>query len=119
MKRRIFLSAASTIGIAGAVSSASVVSSAYSSVSTSLLLEDFSPSTRIILDKFQANAVESCQELGLNAKHAKVLTTPVQIISKTTKGDDQHITFKNKAGEYVSLSIINGAEKIKISKTLN
>jgi len=41
MKRRIFLTAASTVGIVGVASSATVVSSVYKSVSESVILQEF------------------------------------------------------------------------------
>lgn len=118
MKRRTFLTASSTLGIAGTVSGASVVSSVYSSISTDILLEEFKPDTRKVLDKFMADVALNVQELGLDKKIAKRIFTPVQIINKKMVGSNQNITFKNKSGEYISLSGAKNNKRISIQKSL-
>ena len=117
MKRRTFLTASSTLGIIGTVSGASIVSSVYSSMSTNILLEEFNPSTRNILDKFTADVALNIQSLGLDKKIAKLIVTPTQIVNRKSTGNDQDITYKNKYNEYISMSVVNGVECISISKS--
>lgn len=119
MKRRTFLTASSTIGIVGAVSGSTVVSSVYTSMSTSVLLEEFDPATKGVYDKFIVDVKENIQDSEMDEKLANKVFTPVQIISKKTTGRNPQIVYKNKAGEYVRLSVINGNQKVEISKTLN
>ena len=117
MKRRAFLTASGTIGIVGAMSGTSVVSSVFSGISEHVSLEEFNPATRSILDKFMADTATNIQELGLDAKIAKQLVTPVRIISKKASGNDVKIVYKNKAKDCVTLSITKGVERIHIAKS--
>ena len=119
MKRRIFLSTASTVGIVGAVSSASLVSSAYSSISTGVLLQEFGSATRSALDNFVANVKANIEHLGLDEKLVEQIAMPTQIISNNSTGSNQHITYKNKSGQYISLSITDGVERAVVSTTLS
>jgi len=116
MKRRTFLTASSTFGIAGAVSGASVVSSVYTSINTSVLLEEFSPKAKDALDKFMAEAIQNTQALGLDEKLAASIVMPVHIISKKTLGHNQEIVYKNKSGQHISLSVVKGVAKINVLK---
>lgn len=110
MKRRTFLTAASTIGVVSVASSATVVSSLYNNLSTSVLLEEFDSPSKIVLDKFIADVNENVESLGLDSKYAKHLALPVQIINK----DKQNITYKNKAGQTISISTKNGKGKLRL-----
>ena len=118
MKRRIFLSTAGTIGIAGAASSASIVSTAYTSLSTSVSLKEFSPTAKTALDNFNAGLAQNIQELGLKKELASNIAMPVRIIKKQLNGSKDSIIYKNKAGNYVSLSVKDGVETIRISNSL-
>lgn len=115
MKRRIFLSAAGTVGIVGVASSATVVSSVYNNLSVSALLEDFDTPSKKILDKFVSDVSENSESLGLDSKIAKRIAMPVQIIKNETVNGHQSLTFKNKAGQTISLSEGFKNEKIVIS----
>ncbi len=108
MKRRTFLTAASTVGVVGVASSATVVSSVYNNLSLSVLLEDFDDSNKKVLDKFVANIKENTESLGLDAAFAKDLAMPVQIICMDSKKAGQNIIYKNKTGQIISLSVENG-----------
>lgn len=115
MKRRSFLNTSGTIGIASVVSGASVVSSVYSSVNTSVLLKEFNPSTRNVFDRFIEDVKLNGEVLGLDPKFTKKLVMPVQIIDNNSSFGNEKITYKNKSGEVVSISVINGIERIEIS----
>ncbi len=104
MKRRIFLSAASTVGIVGVASSATVVSSVYNNLGLSALLEDFDTPSKNILNKFVSDIAENTESLGLDSKIAKRLAMPVHIIKNEKLNGHQSLTFKNKAGQTISLS---------------
>ena len=104
MKRRTFLTAASTIGVVSVASSATVVSAVYNDISTKILLEEFDSSSITVLDKFVADITENTESLGLDSKYAKRLAMPVQIINK----DHKNITYKNKAGQTISISSKEG-----------
>lgn len=119
MKRRIFLSTASTVGIVGAVSSASLVSSAYSSISTGVLLQEFGSATKSALDNFVSNVKANIKQLGLDEKLAEQITMPTQIISNTAIGSNQNITYKNKSGQYVQLSVTDGVDRVIVSASLS
>jgi hypothetical protein len=111
MKRRTFLTAASTIGAVSIASSATVVTSFYSDYSTSLLLEEFDSPAKVVLDKFVADVSENAKSLGLDSTLAKRLAMPVQIIKK----DNKNIIYKNKAGQIISISSKDG--KLKLLQT--
>jgi len=108
MKRRTFLTAASTVGIVGVASSATVVSSVYNNLSVSVLLEEFDAPNKKILNKFVADITENAESLGIDPAFVKHIAMPVQIISNKTKKGNQNIIYKNKAGQIVSLSVENG-----------
>lgn len=117
MKRRTFLTAASTIGIVSAASSATVVSSVYNDISTNILLEEFKPSSKNVLDKFLSDVSENATSLGIDSKIAKRLAMPVRIISNESKKNNQNISYKNKAGQTISICTINGKSSLKIMHT--
>ena len=119
MKRREFLATTGTVGIATTVSGASVVSSAYSSMSNSILLKEFTPELKSALKKFKSEALLNAEELGMDKKHALNVIMPAQIIRKEVISEGQRIVYKNKSGRFISLTINNGVEHIKISETLN
>ena len=104
MKRRTFLTAAGTVGIVGVASSATVVSSLYNNLSTSVLLEEFDTTSKKAFDKFLADIAENAKSLGIDATYSKSIAMPVQIISIDTKKSSQSIVYKNKVGQTVSLS---------------
>lgn len=108
MKRRTFLTAASTVGIVGVASSATVVSSVYNNLSVSILLEEFDTSNKTILDKFVGDITENAENLALDVSFAKRMAMPVQIINKNQIGDKQSIIYKNKAGQTITISEENG-----------
>ena len=118
MKRRTFLAASGTVGIAGVVSGASVVSTVYTSMSTSILLEEFNVNTRNVLDKFMADVMLNTKALGLDENIATLLVMPAQIIDKKSTKNNQRIIYKNKSGDYISLSVTKGVERIEVFKTL-
>jgi hypothetical protein len=107
MKRRIFLAASGTVGIATVVSGSSVISSAYSSISSNMLIEEFPSATKSLLDQFVADVTQNVQSLGLDRQLIARITTPTRIISKKEKGKKQEVIFKNKSGQSISL-IVNG-----------
>ena len=113
MKRRTFLTAASTIGVVSVASSATVVSSVYKDISTKILLEEFDTSSKTVLDKFISDISENTASLGLDSKYAKRLAMPVQIIKK----DLENITYKNKAGHTILISTKNGIGQLKLLYT--
>ena len=113
MKRRTFLTAASTIGVVSVASSATVVSSVYNNLSTSVLLEEFDSSSIKILDKFVTDITENTELLGLDSKIAKRIAMPVQIISNKK----QNILYKNRDGQTISISTLNGKSCVKVLKT--
>lgn len=117
MKRRIFLTAASTVGIVGVASSATVVSSVYKSVSESVILQEFDTPSIKILDKFVSDIAENSKSHGLDSEFAKRLAMPVQIIKNEKSDGHQCIIYKNKAGEIISLSEGFKNEKVVILKT--
>ena len=114
MKRRHFLATAGTVGIAGTVAAGSVVSSAYSSFSTSILLEEFEPEVKTVLDNFQAQMAMNVESMGLDQKHVAQNVLPTRIISKKSAKGVQTIVYKNKARKYVSLSTGKGVERIQV-----
>lgn len=118
MKRRSFLVATGTVGIAGAVSGATVVSSAYSSISRSVLLEEFNSKSKNALDNFLAKVKLNVESLGLDAKFAEHIVMPVRIISNKIDAGHQKISYKNKSGNYISLSVIDGVERVEVQSKL-
>ena len=120
MKRREFLATTGTVGIASTVSGASLVSSTYSSISNSILLKEFTPELKGALEKFKSEAILNAEDLGLDKKYALRVTMPTQIINKKSVKGLQRITYKNKAGNYVLLTVDKkGVESIQILETLN
>ncbi len=61
MKRRTFLTTASTIGIVGVASGSTVVSSVYDNLSTSILIEEFDTPVKNVLDKFVVDYYRKCK----------------------------------------------------------
>jgi len=114
MKRRTFLTAASAIGAVTVASSATVVSSVYNNLSLSVLLEEFDTTSKNVLDKFVTDIAENAESLGLDSKFAKRIAMPVQILEINTKKNNQTITYKNKTGQNVLLSVENGEGKVMI-----
>lgn len=119
MKRRNFVATAGTIGVATAVSGATVASSTYSSISSGMLLKEFTPVSKNVLDRFSKEVRQNFIDLGMDEKLVKQMTVPVQIIRNKTKEGQESIVFKNKSGDYISLTCINGVDRIAVSKTLN
>ena len=118
MKRRIFLSTTGTVGIAGAASGASLVSSIFTSISANVSLAEFSADTKKVLDHFVSELALNIHELGLNKADIASIARPVRIIKKEFNNDSHRIVYVNKAGSYIDLSIKNGLEQIRISNTL-
>lgn len=114
MKRRTFLTAASTIGIIGAASSATLASSVYTNISTSVLLEEFDTPSKIVLDKFVSDITENAESLGLDTSLAKRMAMPTQILSKESTRGNQNITFRNRTGQLIQLTFKNGTGRILI-----
>ena len=114
MKRRTFLTAASTVGIVGAASGATVVSSVYNNLSLSVLLEEFDAPAKNVLDKFEADIIENAESLGLDTNLARKTAMPTQIISKNSKSGVQTITYKNKCGHKVSMSIAKDYSRVTL-----
>jgi len=109
MKRRNFLAAAGTVGAVGAVSAGSLVSSTYSSLTVNACLQEFGSLTKAAWDKFSADVSLNLTSLGLDQKHVSAITAPVQIISK----DLTNVTFKNKSGQIISMSVVDGVELVE------
>jgi len=118
MKRRNFLTAAGTVGLMGTVSGSSLVSSAYSSINSHALMGEFSTATKSTLENFMADVALNIQSLGLDQKYAALIALPTKIVKKQSKGKNQSITYKNKSGNFISISINKGVEKVSISNTL-
>ncbi len=118
MKRRQFLATTGTIGIASTISSAAVVSSTYSSVENSMLMEEFAPKLKSVFDKFVSDVALNCKELGLDKKYESRVAMPAHIISKKSTIGSQNIIYKNKSGGYISLTVTDGVERIKVLDTL-
>ncbi len=116
MKRRSFLTASGTVGIASIVSGSTVASSVFSSINTNVLLEDFNDDSKAVLDEFMKDVVLNTQGLGLDENLAKKIVMPVLLIKNNSNGKNQTITYKNKFGDLISLSTIKGKKQIKISK---
>ena len=114
MKRRTFLTAASTVGIVGAASGATVVSSVYNNLSVNVLLEEFDTPSKKVLNKFVGSIAENVESLGLDSSLAKRLAMPRQIIENDIKDGHQNIIYKNKAGQTITISMIDGVGKIRI-----
>ncbi|MFK8009393.1 MAG: hypothetical protein AB8H03_23735 [Saprospiraceae bacterium] len=115
MKRRTFVTLSSTIGMASAVSGASVLTSAYSSMNNSILLEEFNVPTKNVLDNFIIEVTQNVKSLGLDIKLVKDLVSPVQIIKNDSTNDGHNIMYKNKAGNHISISVAKEKKQIKIS----
>ena len=116
MKRRTFVTLSSTMGMASAVSGASVVSSVYSNMNNSILLEEFNAPTKNVLDKFMDEVTQNIQSLGLDSKLVKDIVFPKRIIKKDSTIDGENIMYKNKAGNCISISVVKGKKQIKISR---
>lgn len=110
MKRRNFLTAAGTVGIIGAASSATLASSVYNSISKNILLEEFDAPSIKALDKFASDISENMGSLNLNDNFAQRFTTPTHIVEKNKNS----IVFKNKAGQTVSIATKHGKKEIKV-----
>ncbi len=118
MKRRQFIATTGAVGIASVVSGTSVASSAFDSISSREALKEFTPETKGGLDKFATEVAQNIQDQGLDQKYANLITAPVRIISKNQKNGTQSIVYKNKAKEFVSLTVSKKETRIKISKSL-
>lgn len=114
MKRRNFLATAGTVGIATTVAGGSVVSSAYSSINATVLLQEFQPAVKTAYDNFSSQVQLNQKDMGLSSEHASRTVLPTRIISQ----EPQRIIYKNRSGQYVSLSVANGKERIQISNSL-
>lgn len=114
MKRRLFLSAAGAVGIMGAVSGSTLVSTSYSSLNTNVLLSDFSETSTTILDKFVADLTSNIQSLEIEKALVNRIAMPVHIV----KNNKQGVVYKNKCGDYVSLHQIKGEATIRIGKDM-
>ncbi len=111
MKRRSFLSTAGTIGVVGTVSTASLANSAYTSLSTQASLAEFSKLHHSALTSFTANIQENLQGHELAHNLSSQIALPVRILKKESKA----ISYKNKAGQNVSLGFKNGLAQVRIT----
>jgi len=118
MKRRTFLTTSSTVGVASAVPGGFVASSIFSSINTSMLLKEFNSSTKSVLDKLMTDVKLNLKSMDLDEDLAKKIVMPVKIIKKKSSSGNHSILYKNKAGEFVSLSVSKGVQRIKISKSI-
>jgi len=64
------------------------------------------------------NLTSNVETLGLEGKFVKQIAMPVQIISNKTVGNKHSIVYKNKSGEYISLTVKNGVERIEVLKSI-
>ncbi|MDF1698265.1 MAG: hypothetical protein P1U56_20620 [Saprospiraceae bacterium] len=110
MKRRTFLTAAGTVGIIGAASATTVVSSVYKNLGSNALLAELDTPAQKAIDKFLNDIKENSTDLGLDANLANNLAMPVQIIRQEKK----HVAYKNRAGNEVSITFENGVGKLRI-----
>lgn len=114
MKRRNFLATAGTVGIATTVAGGSVVSSAYASISANALLQEFQPQVKTVFENFSTQVNQNTTDMGLDSKHVSRTVLPTRIISQ----EPTRIVYKNRSGQYVSLSVVKGMERIQISNAL-
>ncbi|MEM9822030.1 MAG: hypothetical protein AAF985_13200 [Bacteroidota bacterium] len=114
MKRRIFLATSGTVGMASVVSGSTVISSVYSSINSSMLIDEFSAPVKKLFDQFVNDVTTNVQSLGLDEKWIKQISMPVHIVKKTD-GKEQHIVFKNKSGHSIGLSVGKKEGKIHIA----
>jgi len=118
MKRRTFLTAAATVGAVGAASSATVVSSVYNTINLNILLEEFDPAAKTILDKFVSDIAENAEDLGLDKKMAKKMAMPTRIVSNNLSGKQKSIVYRNAFDQTISISTSKDAKHEVIIKTL-
>ncbi len=114
MKRRNFLATAGTVGIATTVAGGTVVSSAYSSINATVLLQEFQPEVKAVYENFSSQVQVNKEDMGLDNDHAASIVLPTRIISQKPS----NIVYKNRSGQYVTLSVANGKERIRISNSL-
>ena len=117
MRRRVFLSATSTFGIAGVASGSSVVSSIYTRISEHVSLAEFSSSSKSILDHFISELTLNIREHDLKEDYIASVAIPIIIIKKDYNNGQERIVYKNKAGNFIELSMKNGREIIRITNT--
>ena len=117
MRRRVFLSATSTIGIAGVASGGSVVSSIYTRISKHAILSEFSPISKSILDHFTSELALNVHEHELKEDYIASVAMPVRIIKKDYKNGLQRIVYKNKVGKFIELCMKDGRKIVRISNT--
>lgn len=117
MKRRTFLTATSTIGIVSAASGGTVVSSVYNDISSNILLEEFTTSSKNALNKFVSSINENTEAMGLDSNLGKKLAMPVKIIKNEIVKGDQTLLFKCKAGNNISISMENGKCKLRVMES--
>ena len=114
MRRRHFLAAAGTVGIATTVSAGSVASAAFTSINASVLLQEFQPAAKTVYDSFLTTAATNFESLGLEGQqHIKRIVLPTRTMSQ----GPEHIVYRNQAGQYISLYTTKGMEWIKVSST--
>ncbi len=107
MRRRNFIATSGTAVMVSAFTSLNATSSIYTSLSKSATLAEF-PNEGI-------NAIKKLtSELNRNLSNRQDiienLVTPIRIIKNQQKRDKLNMVYKNKAGDYVVLSVKKGKE---------
>ena len=111
MKRRTFLNTAGTIGVVGLTSSATLANSVYKDISSNQLLEEFDAPTRKAYEKFVFSISENIESVGVQSNLSITICMPTKIIEKTKNS----ITYKNRGGQTVSITMKNGVNQIRVS----
>jgi hypothetical protein len=115
MERRNFLSATSLVVATGFTFGLSAASSTFDDMSSYVSLNELSKPSKKVLDNF-VNELE--QNFGSHSDKdilVKRIAMPIRIINQSSKSGTEYVIYKNKAGQYVKLTLKDDVETIYIS----
>lgn len=118
MKRRTFLSAAGTLGIVGAASSTTLATAAYHGLSAQAALKEFTPLSKTTLDGFVKDLAQNLADYPYAKDLIHRTATPLLVMDKKITNKQHQIVYKNKAGQYITLTTSHKQQSVKITTDL-
>lgn len=115
MKRRNFIAATGVIFASTIASNVTAGTSTFNSLSSEAALNEFSKPTKTALKNFVGELEAGFIAHPNHKQLMKNIATPVRIIEKSSKRGVETISFKNRNGEFIKITIKKGVERVHIS----
>ena len=115
MERRNFLSVTSLVVAIGFTFGLSAASSTFDDMSSYASLDEFSKSLKKVLDNFINELEQNFGSYSDKETLVKRIVIPTRMINQSSKSGTEYVIYKNKAGQYVKLTLEDDVKTIYMS----